>query len=59
MHSGARAGTTIYCIERVSYYYLDPLGEMGGPKLYYLTLVGKNNPSGCPRGWPSPCFCLI
>jgi len=56
---GARADMTIYCVAQVRYYHVESMGELIGPKLCYLTLVGKDNPTDSPRGWPCVCFSLV
>ena len=49
---------TIYCVAQVR-YHLDPKSETPDAKLCYLTLVGEDNPSDSPQGWPSWFFLPI
>ena len=59
IYGESRAGKTIYCVAQIRYYSLVPISGVIAPKLCYLTLVGKDNPSCCPMGWQSVCFSLI
>ena len=58
MFGGARADTTIYCVDGVV-YPSNFKGENTNSGSCYLTLLGKPNPTRFPEGWPSACFRLI
>ena len=50
-------GTTIDCVAAVRYRFIHE--GKPGTQIFYLELVGKDNPSDQEGGWPSTSFRLM